>query len=153
MHPGVSGARGMKNDLRLAGLLGILLMQVALSSCATPAKACKEGQFLEATIRRMAKVQVAPIFPSEAKKANASGVAVLEVHLDPKGKLKSIDVLQAPHESIAEAVTTAVKQWVFELAPNSEDTPVCYNGKLTFYFVLENGNGFVRDPKRFQQIK
>ena len=105
---------------------------------------------VEGALRVHAVKKVLPVFPSEAQKENAAGVAVAQVRIDDRGVLTSVGILQAPHASIAQATLAAVKQWEFNFYPTAEGTPECFNGKLTFYFVIENGRGYVRNPKRFQ---
>src|SRR5262249_26373018 len=92
----------------------------------------------EASIRNMAVNKVLPAFPPEAVNASAAGVAVAQVRLDENGTLTSVEVLQAPHPSIAQATIAAIKQWEFKFAKN-EAAPECFNSKLTFYFVIEDG--------------
>jgi TonB family protein len=111
---------------------------------------CTEGSLSEVALRRSAIRKVMPIFPAEAIKANTQGVTVAEIRLDEKGELSSVQILQAPHESIARATADAVKQWAFYFDLSKEKEPICLRGKLTFYFVIENGTPYVRDPKRFR---
>lgn len=112
---------------------------------------CIEGRISEVTFRRRAIRKVMPVFPEEAIKANAQGVTVAQIRLDGKGEISSIEILQSPHESIARATTEAVKNWTFYFDSKKEEKPICLSGKLTFYFVIENGAAHVRDPKRFRQ--
>jgi TonB family protein len=111
---------------------------------------CNEGSVSEVSLRRSAIRKVMPIFPEEAIKANAQGVTVAQIRLDEKGELSSVQILQAPHESIARATAAAVRQWAFYFDLSKEGEPICLKGKLTFYFVIENGRPYVRDPKRFR---
>lgn len=127
--------------------VSILLM---VTSCTAPPP-CLELTAREASIRNIAARKVLPTFPPEAANASASGVAVAQVRLDENGTLTSVEVLQAPHPSIAQATIAAIKQWEFKF-PKNEAAPECFNSKLTFYFVVEDGKAFVRDPKRFQKV-
>lgn len=111
---------------------------------------CNEGAVNEVTLRRSAIRKVLPIFPEDAIKANAQGVTVAQIRLDEKGELSFVEILQAPHESIAKATAEAVRKWAFYFDFSKDGKPICLKGKLTFYFVVENGTPYVRDPKRFR---
>jgi TonB family protein len=129
----------------------VLTLLFALSglTCTRP-QPCLELTAREDTLRDHAIKQILPAFPPEAANANISGVAVAKVRINENGKLTSVDVVEAPHPSIAQATAEAIKQWEFKFYENSS-TPECFNGKLTFYFVIEDGKAFVREPKRFQK--
>lgn len=127
--------------------LFVLLMG---TSCTAPPP-CLELTAREASIRDIAVRKVLPIFPPEAANASVSGVAVAQVRIDENGTLTSVEVLQAPHPSIAQATVAAIKQWEFKFTKN-QATPECFNSKLTFYFVIEDGKALVKDPKRFQKV-
>lgn len=131
-------------------LLGLSLFVLSWPNC-TP-QPCLELKAREEIIRRHAVRQVLPAFPTEAVTENASGVTVAQVHIDAKGILRSVEILQAPHPAIAQATLEALKQWQFEFYPNDDGTPECFNGKLTFYSIIEDGKAFVRNPLRFQKM-
>ena len=127
-----------------------LVVLLTATSCTAPPPPCMELKARESSVRTMAVRKVLPDFPAEAANASAAGVAVAQVHIDENGKLTSVEVLQAPHPSIAQATIAAIKQWEFKFTKN-EAAPECFNSKLTFYFVIEDGKAVVRDPKRFQK--
>lgn len=126
-----------------------LLVTLSGLRCAAP-QPCMELTAREDTLRDHAAKQVQPVFPAEAVKANISGVAIAKVRINEQGKLTAVDIVEAPHRSIAQATTEAIKQWEFKFYENS-GTAECFSGKLTFYFVIENGQALVREPKRFQK--
>jgi TonB family protein len=111
---------------------------------------CMAGTVSEVALRRLAIRKVIPVFPEDAIKAKAQGVAVANVRLDERGEISAVEILQAPHESIARATADAVRNWAFYFDLKKEKKPLCISGKLTFYFVVENGTPSVRDPKRFR---
>jgi TonB family protein len=127
-----------------------LLILLSWTSCTAPLQPCLELTAREASIRDYAVRKVLPAFPAEAANASVSGVAVAKVRIDEKGTLSSVEILQAPHPSIAQATMDAVKQWQFKFYEN-DVAPECFNSKLTFYFVIEDGKAFVRDPKIFEK--
>ena len=43
-------------------------------------------------------------FPEEARKANASGTALVEFAVNPDGTVSDINVQESPHESITEEI-------------------------------------------------
>src|SRR5688572_18184094 len=91
---------------------------------------CVIGTVSEVAFRRLAIRKVMPGFPEEAIKAKAQGVAVARVRLDEKGEIHSLEILQAPHESIARATADAVKNWAFYFDSKKEEKPICISGKL-----------------------
>jgi len=126
-----------------------LLFILSWPTC-TPRQPCLELTAREASIRDLAVRKVLPDFPPEAAKAKLSGVTVAKVRIDENGNLTSVDIVQAPDPSVAQATVEAVRQWKFEVYEN-DGPPECFNSKLTFYFVIEDGKAFVREPKRFQK--
>jgi len=129
---------------RFLGLAAVFFLSVSTG------EPCIEGTINEVTLRRSAIRKVMPVFPKEAIKANAQGVAVAQIRLDEKGEVSFAEILQAPHESIAKATADAVRNWAFYFNFTKDEKPICLKGKLTFYFVVENGTPLVRDPKRFR---
>lgn len=110
---------------------------------------CTEGRISEVAFRGRAIRKVMPVFPEDAIKAKAQGVSVARIRLDEKGEISLVEILEAPDESIARATAEAARKWAFYFAQSKDEQPICLSGKLTFYFVLENGRSYVRDPKRF----
>ncbi len=127
-----------------------ILMVLLIVSFSVSAQQCLEARILEGGIRRHASKKVMPIFPEDARKEKSAGVAVAQIRLDERGTLTSVEVLQAPHSSIGRNTVEAIKQWVFEVHWGKDEKPICFVGKLTFYFVIENGKGYVRDPEKFR---
>ena len=122
-----------------------LFFLVFCSTCSP--RQCRDGTITEVSLRNHAIKTVLPEFPYEAQAQRATGVAVAQVFLDTEGALKSVKVLQSPHPSINQAMLTAINQWVFEVNDRQDQTPICFNGKLTFYFVIENSKPYVRLPQ------
>lgn len=99
----------------------------------------------EETLRAIAVNRVMPDYPEESRRQRATGVAVAELLIDEKGEVASVDVLEAPDSIIKEAVLKAVRLWRFKPA-KSRNEPISLRGKLTFYYVVEDSNFFVRNP-------
>ena len=89
-----------------------------------------------------------PSYPEDAKEMKITGVVVVEIHLNEDNKIDSVRILEAPVKSIAEATKVAVWRWKFP-PPLPNDTAICMTGKLTFYFVIEDDNAYVRNPRRY----
>lgn len=102
----------------------------------------------EKTLRQFAKTVVMPIYPDIAQRNGVHGVAIAQLNIDEEGSVTNVEILEAPHESIGSAVVAAVKKWKFERPiDDSTGKAVRLSGKLTFYFVIENGRGVVKNPK------
>lgn len=110
---------------------------------------CVEGTVLEKTLRRHAIKKVLPEFPQNALTSSTTGVAVAKISISEKGNVKSVEILEAPHPLIAKATVAALQQWVFDFQSSEEENPVCFSGKLTFYFSIIDGKPVVRDPVAF----
>jgi TonB family protein len=113
---------------------------------------CKQsGRLTETQVREMAIERPLPSYPEDAKKAGITGVVVVQFHLNESNKVDSVKILEAPSKSIAETSNSAVWKWKFSPI-HSGDTEICMTGKLTFYFAIEEGKAYVRDPRRYQRM-
>ena len=101
----------------------------------------------ESVFRKLISKFVMPSYPEGALKRGEQGVAVALVQVNEQGNLTDVQMLDAPSDDIRDAVLNAIRQCKFEPA-TSEDGPVRIEGKLTFYFAIENGRGIVRNPKK-----
>ena len=115
-----------------------------------PARLPDRVTVTEFTLRNYASKVVRPAFPAQSLRKKNQGVAVVQILVDKEGAVTSVNRLEAPDDSIAQAVERAVLKWKFK-APTIRGNPVPINGKLTFYFVIENNKGIVRNPKPFRQ--
>ena len=114
----------------------------------TTAYAVQSIKVSEVSLRKAASRKVMPDFSQEAVKQNAQGIAVAELVVDESGNVVTVDVVEAPHPLIAEAVAAAVNQWKFKTT-TLKGKPVSVRGKLTFYYVIdERGIGRVDNPRR-----
>ena len=102
----------------------------------------------ESVLRKRAVKVVMPVYHARAIKLRAKGVAVGEVQINERGEVTSVNVLDAPDESIEKALADALKQWKFQPLT---DNGVAFNveGKLTFYFVIEGSKFLVKNPRQF----
>jgi TonB family protein len=124
----------------------MLLTLFCLAGLTSPCN--QSGQLSELDLRTMASQTHLPSYPEDAKKSKIRGVAVVQIRLNEANEIDSVRVLEAPVKSIAEATKVAVWRWKFP-PPSANDTPICMTGKLTFYFVIEDDNAYVRNPRRY----
>lgn len=104
----------------------------------------------ELVMRRHAKVRVSPVFPRASVARRVEGVAVAALRVGTDGCVERVQVLQSPDDGIAMAITTAVKQWVFEPVQTLDSSrPAKVDTKLTFYYTVDHrGVGVILDPER-----
>jgi TonB family protein len=75
---------------------------------------------------------VAPVYPAEAQSKRIEGVVILELTIDPAGKVTMVNVLRSI-PALDQAAVDAVRQW--EFAPtllNGKPTAVTMDVSLTF---------------------
>jgi TonB family protein len=140
--------RGFRGLIRSGVLFGAALL--SLSACArskTEIANDELGLFSsEWAFRLNATRRVVPEYPAEALRAGAQGAVVLSLYHDGEGNASQIKVLQSPHPAISDAATEAAKQWKWrKFVSGGIARPV--RGKLTFYFVIEDGEGRVENPR------
>jgi len=94
-----------------------LAHRLLLSSllCASVAFAADGGR---AVVKR-----VSPIYPELAKRMHISGLVVLQITVQPDGKVSDTKV-QSGHALLAPAAEDAVRQWHFAPGPDSTQTTV-----------------------------
>lgn len=94
-----------------------LILVVLLFSCAL---VFAEG--------RAVKKRVQPSYPELAKKMHAQGTVVVEAKVDPDGHVTDVKVISG-NSLLKDAAVTAVKDWVFEVAPTSTTETI----QITFH--------------------
>ena len=134
------------NVLGWAVLWGTLL---AGASAGAIDGAAAKARVPEAVVRKLATKAVMPEYPESSVRAKTQGVAVVAVSIDENGKLRSVDLVEAPDEATGNAVVKAVQQWEFQRAL-TEGNPVAVLGKITFYFIQEHGRPRVENPRFFR---
>jgi len=75
----------------------------------------------EFTLRNYASKVVMPAFPAQSLRKKNQGVAVVQILVDKEGAVTSVNRLEAPDDSIAQAVERAVLKWKFK-APTIRGT-------------------------------
>ena len=100
----------------------------------------------ELAMRQAVIRKVMPVYPQASVRNKATGAGVAKVLIGKSGRVTKTIVLEAPDILTAKAVEKAAAQWVFEVTKASGEA-VEVETYITFYFVIENGKGIVRDPK------
>jgi TonB family protein len=138
----MSGALVQIGKIRVF-LLVLWLLVYGGMGCNKPAKSFTTA---EINLRRMARKRSQPIYPEDALRDFKTGVAVAEIHLDERGRVVGVDMLEAPSISIRNSVSEALEHWRFDPALDENGKPALLSGKLTFYFEIKDGKGIVFDP-------
>ena len=97
--------------------------------------------------RGLARVRLRPEYPELSRNRGTTGVAVAEVAATEEGRVDRVDILEAPDAHIGDAVAGALAQWEIEPPVDDDGQPIRLGAKLFFYFVLDDGEGFVRSPE------
>lgn len=101
----------------------------------------------EPALRWSAVDVMVPSYPTASIIRGSSGVAVATVQVGAEGRVRRVDVEQAPDSDIADAMRAAVAKWTFTpISVAGSDVKRPLLGKVTFYFVLQNGRGSVFNP-------
>jgi len=101
-----------------------------------------------AALRKQATVKPMPTYPPRSLATGVTGVVVAEVTAAADGKVRAVDIVEAPDTEIGVAVRTALTQWRFSpvrVVGEAEARPVF--ATLVFYFVISNGKGMVLTPE------
>ncbi len=103
----------------------------------------------EVAVRKLATRTVMPVYPESSKNRGTRGVAVAQVNVNETGLLTNVEIIEAPDSEIEQAVIRAVKYWKFNPA-NVDGKAIPFVGKLTFYFVINERQARVQNPRRFK---
>jgi TonB family protein len=101
----------------------------------------------EGAFRALVIHEVVPEYPADALRTELSGVSVAEVDVGTSGDVLRIHVLQAPGDSVGDAMTRALTKWKFRV-PTVKGVPLGVAGKITYYFLIENRKGRVLAPSQ-----
>lgn len=131
----------------------LLLVAFVPVLCAQLKAVTPLGLISEDRLRKRITASVLPEFPEEARTAGAQGLVIAAVHFDEDGNFSKARVLKSPHPQISLAVTKALTSW--KVTPYLVDSVLRarIQGELRFYYVIEDGVGFVRAPSIDEQKK
>lgn len=130
-----------------AGVLVCLSMVVTPGSPVAPQSVARVP---EGVVRKAAKTTIKPTYPASSKKRGTQGLAVVLVEINEAGKVTDVSVVEAPDEEIGKSVMSAVRGWEFSQL-TADGKPIKLRGKLSFYFSIRDGKGYVSDPKKFSE--
>lgn len=139
----------MTGRLRLSLTIGALVvLAVLLSTRHLPVNVVPESEEISAeTFAATATATIMPAYPESSLRNRATGVAVALVVSDPDGRVRSVDILQAPDSAIANSMRRSLIQWRFAgVAAPSLRPPLEARGRVILYFVIDRGNGLVLTP-------
>ena len=102
----------------------------------------------EGGLRKAASNRAMPTFPPRSRAAGAQGVAVAYVTATPAGPMGQVDILEAPDAAIAESVREALMKWRIPSPSANAQGPRHFEGRVTFYFKILKGHGFVLNPEQ-----
>jgi outer membrane biosynthesis protein TonB len=108
-------------------------------------------RFSERSLRKITDTTVVPLYPQDAITARHIGIAVALVTVTEKGVVSKVEVLEAPSPSIGGSLSDALSQWRFKTAI-IDGHPTGYTGKVTYYFVFQNGKPVVLSPDQAPYI-
>ena len=133
-------------------LLKILVLAIGLS-LGSPFPLLGQSM-TEHFLREKVRHFVMPHYPESSIANGTSGVAVVRLLINKRGRTVEADVLQAPDDKISESVVHAVLQWIFEPTSNHRGELTGVRSKLTFYFVLkDDGSALVLNPDDVRELR
>jgi TonB family protein len=130
---------------RIFSLIMIIITGISFSitlSAKTPQRAWTSERIMRSKILST----VIPSYPTDAVQSRRNGVCVVYVSLDANGGVSSVQIVESPTMSIFNSVEQAVTRWRFKPFKAKDGEPILMSSKLTFYFEIKNGKGFVFDP-------
>ena len=76
-----------------------------------------------------------PIFPPDLIHQRIDDVVVAQEFVEKNGVVRTVDILESPHEATAAAARVALRQWRFKpFTPKEGGRPMTASGRLIFYF-------------------
>ena len=127
------------------GIVWLALLPALAQSTGLHSQGVRTRKISESGLRRLANKVVLPEFPRDAIRARKAGVAVAFLDINERGAVVKVETLEAPSPSIGAALSRALSHWSFT-PPLAEDIPMKMHGKLTFYFLFQNGKPVVLRP-------
>jgi len=107
----------------------------------------RQVSVMESTLRRQAEKKPLPEYPRDALSKNTEGLVVVEVSVNPNGRIDRLDILEASGQLFSASVQEALRQWMFVPVTISGISDLSrMEGKLTFYYRIVGGKGVVMVP-------
>lgn len=134
-----------KDVTRVVGafLCGLAISQISACSHDLPFVNRMEAVLLQSVV-----TGGLPSYPVESIKHSSHGVTVSELRIDESGRVTSVAVLEAPDKHIAASIEKALSGWRFTpISVTDSGQFVRVRGKITLYFELREGQGYVLTAK------
>jgi len=84
------------------------------------------------------RVDVAPVYPPDARDEGVSGAVLLDVTVDTGGRVDGIEELRSPDDRLTRAAVEAVRQWEYEVTRINGE-PVAVRFTVTLNFSVSRG--------------
>lgn len=98
----------------------------------------------EGVLRKAVRIPVRPGYPADAIRQHLTGIVVVQVQF-LRGRFSGVTPLESPSAAVTSAVLDAVSKWRFDFTPEERELPD-FSGKLTFYYVFQDGGPRVLYP-------
>lgn len=137
----------------VAGMLSVLVLAYGACIGAETDPSTKDEPRVETWVasdmqfRRIARERPRPEYPGVSVDSGRMGVAVAEVVTTSGGSMGWVEILEAPDEHTGDALVKALAQWEVQPPVDDGGRAVRVRSKLFFYFLIEDGEGFVRSPE------
>lgn len=100
-----------------------------------------------ASLISRARTKSLPQYPKDSLKRNSQGVVVATMLVGTDGRVRTLEIVQAPDASIRDAMRQTLLTWSFDNLPRAPNNqPAQVEAKLFYYFVIENQQGLVFLP-------
>jgi TonB family protein len=86
------------------------------------------------------------IYPEAAQGIRAAGPVIVQLIVEPTGRVASAAVLEAPHKAIGEAVTQGLSQWVFAPLRRADNVPARVRSTVIVYALVRQQKGTLLLP-------
>jgi hypothetical protein len=135
----LNGHGGAKVTAVSLASISIVLLLTLLSRSYDAAPAALAAPVLASTsekvFRREAVSVVRPLCSPDDVPANTVMVGVASVSVATSGRVLHVDILEAPSDRTALAMSQALAKWRFKPREMIDHRPVVFSGKVTLYFA------------------
>jgi TonB family protein len=139
---------GLRRKLLLAPLIVVGLNAIPIHAIEVRVAAANSEEMLFADDPKdwaKPKIIVAPVFPEEQLKLNASGRVDVDVALNNQGHVKTFRIAKSEpaNPAFEKAVSEVINLWVFHGAIDRDCMPAESNGNVRVWFEVAEGKGKV----------
>jgi rhodanese-related sulfurtransferase len=99
------------------------------------------------SVRTLIKSRTPVPYPPTSIASGRQGVVVADILIAPDGRVRTVEVVEAPDADIASAAAGSLKSWTFKpVSDPSRGVPAAVRSKIILYFHIRSGNGEVLTP-------